>query len=155
MKTEKYTCSLLNNEMNACNNFWINLYTLIKCDNMIIYIEKKELKDLVMIQLYKKMITILYICIISFTVISILNYVFNFIEWMTLILIYKLWVYYFDFPNNIHNCFHYTFYFHETIWLLISSILTCKFLNCLLLWNWILNNNIFCSLSFIFCCKKI
>jgi len=47
---------------------------------MIIYIEKKELKDLVMIQLYKKMITILYICIISFTVISILNYVFNFIE---------------------------------------------------------------------------
>jgi len=59
-------------------------------DNMLIYIEKKNLKNLVMIELFDKVKnmkkTIDKICVVSFIVIIILNYVFIFIELVVIML---------------------------------------------------------------------
>jgi len=42
--------------MKACDDFWINMCTLVKwkINILVIYIEKKNLKNLIMIQLFDK-----------------------------------------------------------------------------------------------------
>jgi len=59
MKTRRWGCSSHkhnDDEMKACDDFWINICTLVKwkINILVIYIGKKYLKILIMIQLFDK-----------------------------------------------------------------------------------------------------
>jgi len=73
---------------------WLFILKKKLLKNLSSYSIIDELKNM------KKQMTIFYICVISFIVMFILNYVFIIFALVTIIK-YIFWVYYFDSPNNI------------------------------------------------------